>query len=269
MYAKMFRNAFFQYRDTWLRTSAQAPATPVILLYHSIDDRGGRPDHWELSVSPHNFLDQMRTLSAERSIISLEDLAGQLYLHPLQRGKVVITFDDGYANNLHTAKPVLDQLGLTATLFLATGALGTSEFWWDRLERITTDAKLRPSTLTLNLMSETLELRAEGWDDGRLLTTMWSLLRDVDPEVRIDILATLEERLMVKEQTRFARPLRVEEVRELGATIRVGVHTITHPWLPALSKLEVARELSEIEVYLRSNFGAPSNRFFLSVRSIR
>jgi peptidoglycan/xylan/chitin deacetylase (PgdA/CDA1 family) len=203
----------------------------------------------------------MKTLSAARSIISLEDFAGQLNRHSLQAGTVAITFDDGYANNLHTAKPVLDDLGLTATLFLTTGALGTSEFWWDRLERVTADARFRPSTLTLNFMSETLELRAEGWDDGKLLTTMWSLLRDVHPEVRADILATLEERLAVEERTRFARPLKVEEVRELGATIKVGVHTITHPWLPELSEFELARELSESKSTCEGISGYPATAF--------
>jgi peptidoglycan/xylan/chitin deacetylase (PgdA/CDA1 family) len=262
----MFRNALIQYRDAWLsrisrKTSAQTPVIPVILLYHSIDDRGGRPDHWELSVSPDNFLDQMKTLSAERSIISLDDLAGQLNQRSLQARTVAITFDDGYANNLHIAKPVLDHLGLTATLFLTTGTLGTSEFWWDHLERIITDAKFRPSTFTLNLGPAALELRTESWDDGKLLMSIWSLLRDVRPEVRADILATLEKQLAAKEQTRFSRPLRVEEVRELRATIRVGVHTITHPWLPALSEFELAREISESKSTCEAISGRPATAF--------
>jgi peptidoglycan/xylan/chitin deacetylase (PgdA/CDA1 family) len=262
----ILRDALIQYRHWWSskirrRTKAQTPVIAVILLYHSIADRGDRPDHWELSVSPDNFFDQMRILSAERSIVSLEDLAGQLNQHSLRARTVALTFDDGYANNLHTAKPVLDHLGLTATLFLTTGALGTSEFWWDRLERIIADARFRPSTLKLNLVSETLELQPESWDDGKLLTTMWSILRDVHPEVRADILATLEERLAVKEQTRFSRPLRVEEVWNLRATIRVGVHTITHPWLPALSESELARELSESKSTCEAISGYPATAF--------
>lgn len=41
---------------------------------------------------------------------------------------VVVTFDDGYANNFHHALPVLQQFSVPATIFLATSYLGTHRF---------------------------------------------------------------------------------------------------------------------------------------------
>jgi peptidoglycan/xylan/chitin deacetylase (PgdA/CDA1 family) len=42
---------------------------------------------------------------------------------PIPRKTFVVTFDDGYANNLTQAGPILTRLGVPATLFLATAYL--------------------------------------------------------------------------------------------------------------------------------------------------
>lgn len=48
-------------------------------------------------------------------------------------GTLSITFDDGYLDNFEKAAPVLEQLGLPATFFVATGFIGTDNVaWWDR-----------------------------------------------------------------------------------------------------------------------------------------
>ena len=52
----------------------------------------------------------------------------------LPRNALAITFDDGYRDNLTHAAPILARHGLPATIFLATGFIGTAEVpWFDRL----------------------------------------------------------------------------------------------------------------------------------------
>jgi len=47
---------------------------------------------------------------------------------------VAITFDDGYADNVKLAVPVMDALGLRATFFVVAGLIGTDgELWYDRI----------------------------------------------------------------------------------------------------------------------------------------
>jgi hypothetical protein len=48
---------------------------PVNLMYHSVDDRNGRSDTWNLSVSPDNFTHQVEALVSERTVVPLEELA--------------------------------------------------------------------------------------------------------------------------------------------------------------------------------------------------
>lgn len=99
-----------------LRHAARAARDPArasrILTYHGI----GRGRH-EMNVTPENFAAQMAWLAEHRATIPLEDAA---------RGApgIAITFDDGYADNLENAAPVLTRLGLPATVFLVAGHMG-------------------------------------------------------------------------------------------------------------------------------------------------
>ena len=51
----------------------------------------------------------------------------------LPRASACITFDDGYADNLTYAQPILEKHGLCATLFVASGFLDGGLMWNDRL----------------------------------------------------------------------------------------------------------------------------------------
>ena len=47
---------------------------------------------------------------------------------------MVVTFDDGYLDNLTTALPIAESKGVPITFFVASGILGNHHgFWWDRL----------------------------------------------------------------------------------------------------------------------------------------
>ena len=65
---------------------------------------------------------------------------------------MVVTFDDGYVDNLQQAKPLLVRYEMPATFFLAAGYLGHErEFWWDELERLLLQPGRLPETLHLDI----------------------------------------------------------------------------------------------------------------------
>ncbi len=94
-----------------------------ILMYHHIDENGAASS---LSVSPENFRSQMRFLSRRNyNVISLAELVeAKLKKERLPRNSVVITFDDGYADNYISAYPVLKNYNLPATIFVIVEAIG-------------------------------------------------------------------------------------------------------------------------------------------------
>jgi peptidoglycan/xylan/chitin deacetylase (PgdA/CDA1 family)/GT2 family glycosyltransferase len=108
-------------RDTWRRLQRGA----AILMYHAIGTQHERPSRYLLSV--RRFKRQMQWLRFRSyNVIGLEELVTCFREHRLLPVKtIVITFDDGHADNADLALPVLRQLGLPATLFLVSGSSGT------------------------------------------------------------------------------------------------------------------------------------------------
>ena len=111
------------------------PGTPTrVLMYHSIDDFDS-----PISVSPELLRQQMDYLVAKRYVTWT---AGR-FVDALRKGErlprrlTVLTFDDGYLNNVTQALPILEERGLCATMFMVTNNAGEIPHWGDRdLERI-------------------------------------------------------------------------------------------------------------------------------------
>ena len=101
---------------------------PIILAYHSINDR--RKD--SLSVSTENFRWQIEYyLNKGYRTITLEDYHQKKYSE--EQKILIITFDDGYADNYTHAFPILKKLNCTAQIFLTVDFIDTDNtFWWDR-----------------------------------------------------------------------------------------------------------------------------------------
>jgi peptidoglycan/xylan/chitin deacetylase (PgdA/CDA1 family) len=99
----------------------------LILAYHSVSDQ--RSDG--LSVSVPQFESQMAWLNRKgyRAITLGDFIRGAFD----RRDRIVIlTFDDGYADNYTVAFPVLAQFGFVGTIFLASNYIGTGRsYWWD------------------------------------------------------------------------------------------------------------------------------------------
>lgn len=111
------------------RTWQQLTRTPIVLMYHAIGAAGERGSTY---VVPRRwFRCQMAWLYWRGySVIGLPDLARALAACRLAPPRaVVVTFDDGYADNYSEALPVLQRYGFQATFFLVTGSIGGRAAW--------------------------------------------------------------------------------------------------------------------------------------------
>jgi peptidoglycan/xylan/chitin deacetylase (PgdA/CDA1 family) len=97
-----------------------------ILTYHSLDDSGS-----VVSVAPESFRAQMDALARwGYAAIGLGELL-DLWdggAEP-ERRPVVITFDDGFADLLDYALPVLAEHGFSATVFAVSAYCGSTNDW--------------------------------------------------------------------------------------------------------------------------------------------
>jgi peptidoglycan/xylan/chitin deacetylase (PgdA/CDA1 family) len=100
--------------------------TPI-LMYHSIADLEDDPNR--LCTSPERFEAQMRYLKRHNLRgVSIEELRRAMSTGDA-KGLVGLTFDDGYRDFLHTAVPVLESFGFSATVFVVVGMLGEENRW--------------------------------------------------------------------------------------------------------------------------------------------
>jgi hypothetical protein len=132
----------------------------VILLYHRVGVSVSDP--WGLSVSLTHFDEHMEVVRRMTRPLRLGSLVESVRLGRGEAGAVAVTFDDGYADIVVNAAPVLERHDVPATLFLTTGAIGSSrEYWWDELERLVLGADSFPARLRLDI-----EGQCEEWSLG-------------------------------------------------------------------------------------------------------
>jgi peptidoglycan/xylan/chitin deacetylase (PgdA/CDA1 family) len=110
----------------------------AILTFHRV--RPPRDDPFQpnrhLEVSP-GFLDEVvrSLLAADIDIVSIDEARRRLTEGGSARRFVVLTFDDGYRDNLTFAWPVLERYQVPFVIYVASAfAEGRGELWWLALE---------------------------------------------------------------------------------------------------------------------------------------
>ncbi|GAB7108504.1 polysaccharide deacetylase family protein [Streptomyces phaeofaciens JCM 4814] len=97
---------------------------PWVAMYHSVGDCSDDP--YRITVTPER-LDRQLAWLTRRGLRGVS--VAELLAAPTRRGLVGLTFDDGYADFLSGALPVLRRHGCTATLFVLPGRLGGDNAW--------------------------------------------------------------------------------------------------------------------------------------------
>ena len=90
-------------------------------MYHSIYEK--REDYVDIfSLSLNKFRLHIRTIAKYFKVVSSENATFK------QENEVVITFDDGFKDNMTLALPILEEHQLPFSVFVATGLLDTKGY---------------------------------------------------------------------------------------------------------------------------------------------
>lgn len=119
---------------------------PLVLGYHSLGPIDRRHDPIHLAVTPVRFRDQVgRLLSRGYEFVPLSEFARRLRDSGPPAGLCALTFDDGTEDNATLLPPLLESLGVPATLFVCPGLLGRPYPWLssDAGVRFMSDEELR------------------------------------------------------------------------------------------------------------------------------
>ena len=249
----------------------------LVLLYHRVAKV--RPDPWALAVTPRRFEEHLEVLRREACPIRLEELSKALVDGELPERAVVITFDDGYADNLYNARPLLERYEVPATIFLPSGLIGgDSEFWWDELERLLLLPGNLPGTLDLDINGHAYrwqldeatrypradflrDRRWRAWQDPpgprhSLYKSLWELMHPLPDNERRRALVELRTWAGVEQAGRPShRLLSLEEAIDIAgeSLVDIGAHTVSHPSLSTLplesQRGEILNSKAQLEVW--------------------
>ncbi|MBI1766323.1 MAG: polysaccharide deacetylase family protein [Acidobacteria bacterium] len=271
-------------RARYVLTQHQSRA--LILFYHGVMEAVSDP--WRLHLPPARFAEQLDIIKRHATVLRLDELVRGLNEGKLPRRAVVITFDDGYANNLTHAKPLLEKYGVPATIFIASGYLGGQrEFWSDELERLLLTPGRLPAHLRLRINghSPAWDLReaADYQPSDYARHRTWNAWQPETPTLRHTVYRALYQEMQTLPQTEQQRVLaelqaQVEftaaprplhrfltlaELHSLAQDelIEIGSHTVTHPLLPHLSPAEQEGEIHDSKIALEEITGRPVTSF--------
>ena len=225
-----------------------------ILCYHRVCDipHGIK---FSFNVTPTAFAQQMEFLSRNKNnIITLDELINYKYKgKTLPLKSVIITFDDGYADNYLNAFPILERHNFKATIFLVTDYInGKRTFNWLKSdERSLLDYQVdKAAWLPLDRQS-ILYMQARGMSFGAHTKTHCAL-DGIEEQKAIDEIENSKKRLeeiLLKPVICFSYPYsRMNErvkglVKEAGYKIAVagrGANTLKSDFLE-LKRIEIQK----------------------------
>jgi peptidoglycan/xylan/chitin deacetylase (PgdA/CDA1 family) len=246
---------------------ASGSATAFILAFHSVNDPDAIGDLISpaIVVRPRAFRAIITMLRNRFDVIPLDEIPARLGRRdarpPRPKPALALTLDDGYKDNREFAFPILHAAGLTATVFLTTGAIDRpSSFWVARLRYGFHHTRL--SSFTRNGERPALPLRSLGERVAAANAILQELL-PLGSEAREEALDRIERDLGVTPDGRVAKlMLSWDDVREMRrGGIRFGSHTVSHPNATLASDTELARELRESRSRIETEIGEPVETF--------
>ena len=217
--------------------SPQGPrARLLILTYHRVLAQADPllPDEPDAAT----FAAQMDVVGTYCRVLPLPEAVRRLREGTLPPRAACITFDDGYENNLTVALPILEARGMTATIFVAVGAIEQGIMWNDLIIesfRSTGAAEafahfgLEPDQANA-LAPAAAVLRVLEQQKYGSLEQRWQNAQDFHRRT-----ATALPRLMLTAE-------QIAQIAQRGHD--VGAHTIRHPILKQLAASAAREEIA-------------------------
>ena len=227
----------------------------LILIYHRVL---AAPDPLRSrTVQAPDFAAQMDLIASCFNVLPLSEALERLESRALPARALSVTFDDGYADNLTVAAPIMRERGIRPTVFVATGYLDGGLMFNDA---ITEALRAAPQRLDLSdLGLGLLELH----DVLARRAAIRQLIVEIKyrPAHERGVLATEIFRRAGATPPRDLM-LSTSQVRSLrDAGVEIGAHTATHPILTRLTSEAAREDIARSRQVLEGILGDPVRLF--------
>jgi peptidoglycan/xylan/chitin deacetylase (PgdA/CDA1 family) len=210
----------------WRRVEA------VVLAYHNVvPDGASVAGERSLHISLTRFRSHLDALRSRFRVVALEDVVrnaigpDQVDQDERKAGGlpwIALTFDDAYRGTLELAIPELVERGMCATVFVPTGFVGKSSFWWDEVDLLACE---RRGICLERLKGDAAAIRRWVREEGRTLQL----------------------------PSAFQRPGDVDALRAAASQpgIRLAPHGARHRNMAALTRAEIRAEILDDIAWFR------------------
>ncbi|MDX2367613.1 MAG: polysaccharide deacetylase family protein [Colwellia sp.] len=205
------------------------------------------------SCDAENFEQYLLFIKNNFRVISLHEVNNIAENNtPITEALALITFDDGYSDNYHTAFPLLKSLELPATFFITTSLIDSNIIpWWDEI-----------AWHVRQLANKTIKLTP--WHSALTIdkTPSRENIRNVLQQIKINP-SLIESQL---DELRALTPVKISnnEMKSIFMTwhqitemvennMTIGAHSHTHKVFSCLSEVELNFELKESKRLLELN----------------
>ncbi|HEV7733125.1 MAG TPA: polysaccharide deacetylase family protein [Candidatus Binatia bacterium] len=217
----------------------------VVLRYHALTDGPGdvlyaAPD---ICMPVAAFRLQMAFVKRAYTVLALDDLVDAVARGgKLPPRTLAITFDDGYADNHRLGMPVLQRLGLPATVYVATGCVDGGPVFWVGAVR----------ALAMSAVGPVLELPGHApiplgppQQRGPAVKALTRALVPLAAPARAELLAMAAAGAGVDLDRLLAGTMLTwNQTRELAAAgWTIGAHTVTHSNVALIDPAEAEAEI--------------------------
>jgi peptidoglycan/xylan/chitin deacetylase (PgdA/CDA1 family) len=217
----------------------------AILMYHAVVREPLPVPDW-CFIQEDCFREQMTYLRKHCRVVPLKDIPS-VTSKGGGRPIVAVTFDDGFQNNYDVALPILRDLSLPATIFLATDFVDSDDtLWFCRVNEAIAGTRLT----RLRWEGQTYNLSTQVSRAGTHAALQVWLKRYRHPELLekarylISALGGHSDKPILRGSP--YRMLGATEIREMTASglIDFGAHTCSHAILSGLPEFERNREIT-------------------------
>jgi peptidoglycan/xylan/chitin deacetylase (PgdA/CDA1 family) len=206
--------------------------TPRILFWHGVSNNPHQFIELE-SIDTIDFKKQIEYLNKYFNIISMDEFYQKYIDDKLGKKDIILTFDDGYKNNLQVLVPIMNKLNLPITVFITTNNITTGNLFPTSILRLLVYGS---SLYAIDIPSIDKSFSIKTDKDKLNATKEISNLLKTLPNDQVNIICTeMVENISKDEYKRLKKiyksllPLNWDEVRELKKQgVTIGSHCMDH-----------------------------------------
>lgn len=243
------RRYFYSLLDReWIKNIASGyRGIAMCLSYHRVYPISKKENYFHpnlsLVVDPKLFEEQIAYISNNFNCLDIYQAMNLLKDNKLPKNTVIVTFDDGYRDNLEYALPILKKYNVPAEMYITTGFPDKKcVLWWYELEQLIRE---------IESLSFTWKRKKYSWDLRRL-ELKYKAYRDIR---MLFVTSSMKEQKVLMEMLSTKGNKSTYSFEDYGMTwddiisldketlITIGSHTISHPSLTQLTDEEVYYEM--------------------------